>query len=270
MNNRFALLVALPLTLPALLGQAVEGEVSPIETCDYTMVLIEPGEFLMGSPDGERRRHVDELQHPVVMTRPYEIGATEVTLRLYEQVMGQRPEDLEAYERPLSGVSWYGAIVFCNELSKLEGLDPVYEITEDTVTWDDDANGYRLPTEAEWEYAARAGGQTRYAGSDKIDKVAWHRGNAGRYHRGVAQLDPNAWGLFDMCGNMWEWCWDGYHPYPTDTETDPVRSPDGRYRIARGGSYVSSECSGVRVADRGRYDAGAQYRDLGFRLARTR
>ena len=270
MKRKTCWLAAVALALPFLVGGVAADGQKPTATCNYTMVLIEPGEFLMGSPDGERRRHVDELQHPVVMTRPYEMGATEVTLRLYEQVMGQRPEDLEAYERTLSGVSWYRAIVFCNELSKLEGLDPVYKITEDTVTWDDDANGYRLPTEAEWEYAARAGGQTRYAGSDKIDKVAWHGGNTSRRHRGVAKLDPNAWGLYDMCGNMWEWCWDGYHPYPTDTETDPVRSPDGRYRIARGGSYVSSEYSGVRVADRGRYDAGVCYGDLGFRLARTR
>ena len=240
------------------------------EQPEYEFARLAPGSFNMGSLADEPGRDVDEKPREVTLSSAFEIGTKEVTLELYEAVMGERPEDLKHYPHPVTGVSWYEAVEFCNRMSARDGLEPAYTLSADgTVQWKAEANGYRLPTEAEWEYAARAGQQTRYSGSDRIEDVAWYSDNTPGEPRQVGTRNPNAWGLHDMSGNVWEWCWDTYGEVSTDSVVDPNGPSVGRYRVGRGGSYVSAPLGGVRVADRERFDAGVRYKDLGFRIARN-
>ncbi len=247
----------------------------------YEMVAIEPGEFWMGSPEDEEGRDVGEIQHRVQLTQRFAIGATEVTQELYEQVTGENPSQwnssfFEEYgkfgsNRPVEHVSWYDAVVFCNRLSELEGLDPAYHIKGKSVEWDQGANGYRLPTEAEWEYAARGGQEYVYAGSNAIDDVAWYQDNSPSYAQSVGTKNPNQWGLYDMSGNLWEWVWDWSGRYPSGTVVDPTGPSRGRYRVARGGGYnhyASSARVALRALDSLPNDKGIGSHK-GFRIARS-
>jgi formylglycine-generating enzyme required for sulfatase activity len=200
----------------------------------------------------------------------FEMGATEVTLSLYETVMGQTPEEVSSENLPVGNVSWYEAVEFCNKLSYLEELEPAYRIEGDSVVWDLSSDGYRLPTEAEWVYAASLGSDTAYSGSDNIEKVAWYLDNTNGRKRGVALLLPNASGLYDMSGNMWEWCWDGYSESPFTSRSGPVNAPADRYRVARGGSFENSGHKACKVSHRNRFDAGVRYIDVGFRVVRVK
>ncbi|MER7012890.1 formylglycine-generating enzyme family protein [Saccharopolyspora sp. NPDC000359] len=160
--------------------------------------------------------------------------------------------------RPVTEVSWLDAIRFCNRLSREHGLDPCYAIPEDRdgvgVVCDWSADGYRLPSEAEWEHACRAGSsEVRYG---ELDEIAWYRGNSGERVREVGAKEPNSWGLHDMIGNVWEWCWDLY---------DPARY--GPYRVFRGGGAFDPP-RGCRASCRRRSHPTFRVDDLGFRLAR--
>jgi len=192
-----------------------------------------------------------------------------VTEGQWARVMGD-PVTPDARDLPVAGVTWFDAVDFCNRLSEREGLQPAYQIDGDVAEWDPSADGYRLPTEAEWEYAARAGEYSRFAGSDHADAVAWHRGNALELLQPVARKSPNGLGLYDMSGNVCEWVWDRYGPYPVAEETrDPTGPADGEFRVQRGGS-VYSPAADVRVARRhidGRPDESRP--QVGFRLARS-
>jgi len=192
-------------------------------------------------------------------------------------------------------VSWYDALVFCNKLSILEGLSPAYSINGETdptawgtvptssnATWNaveivSGSTGYRLPTEAQWEYAAK-GGQSAsnpykiYSGSDDANTVAWYSGKTGtptnsKTHE-VGKLAPNELGQYDMSGNVFEWCWDWYGTYPSTAQTDPMGASSGSNRVSRGGSWNGS-AEDVRSAHRDYYSyPGARSRNLGFRLVR--
>jgi len=170
----------------------------------------------------------DDLMIPVP-NMYYSIMATEVTQELYKSVMGENPSEFKGEKNlPVEAVSWYDAIVFCNRLSVKEGLKPVYSIDGVTnvsmwgyvphkgniiskeIKWDEKANGYRLPTVEEWEYAAKGGQEFKYSGSDNIDEVAWYKDNSKGKTHPVAMLNPNGYGLYDMSGNVNEWCWDSY------------------------------------------------------------
>ncbi|HOD54935.1 MAG TPA: bifunctional serine/threonine-protein kinase/formylglycine-generating enzyme family protein, partial [Candidatus Cloacimonadota bacterium] len=172
---------------------------------------------------------------------------------------------------PVDSVSWFDAIRFCNLLSEKEGLDPVYLINDFEVNCNWQADGYRLPTEAEWEFAAKGGNQSKgyfYSGSNKLDEVGWYDGNSGNQTHEVGTKKANELGIYDMSGNVWEWCWDWYDRYSSSAETNPRGATSGSNRVNRGGSwdYGDGYC---RVAYRDRINPGRSRYRLGFRLARS-
>ncbi|MBO7429782.1 MAG: SUMF1/EgtB/PvdO family nonheme iron enzyme [Spirochaetia bacterium] len=185
----------------------------------------------------------------------FEMLETEVTQGLYKLIMGKNPSSFKGDKLPVECVSWYDAVQFCNALSNKFGLSPVYTINGTTVTQNASANGFRLPTEAEWEYAAKGGENFTYAGSSNINEVALYYGNSNYRTLPVAQKKANGYGLYDMSGNVWEWCWDVYPNSDND-------------RCVRGGSwnYNADYC---RVSFRLWIPADYRYSDGGFRVVRN-
>ena len=229
---------------------------------------VEPGTFQMGSPEEDGGRYRDGTLHEVQITHPFGLSMYPVTQALYEAVTGKNPSHFKGWMHPVERVSWHDAVCFCNRLSESEGLQPAYRISGTRVAWDRSTHGYRLPTEAEWEYAARAGEQHLYAGSDEVDDVAWYSSNSGGRTHEVGGKQANTWGLRDMSGNVWEWVWDRYGEHPSGTVADPVGPSTGFDRVLRGGSW-SNLPRNARVADRYRLDPDYRNSNLGFRLARS-
>jgi formylglycine-generating enzyme required for sulfatase activity len=234
------------------------------------MVLVPAGEFLMGSPASDSHARSWEMpQHRVRITRPFYLGIHPVTQQEYEQVMGDNPSNFKGDARlPVENASWLDAVQFCNRLSERESLAPCYRIDGDDVTVVD-VEGLRLPTEAEWEYACRAGTTTKWYCGDAengLGEVAWYGANSGGKTHPVGKKKPNAWGLFDMHGNVWEWCEDWYREYPAEEVTDPQGPSQTPDRVLRGGS-----CRGVawhcRAAFRDGYGPRSRFDFLGFRVA---
>jgi len=281
------------------------------------MIPIAPGVFDMGSPSSESGRDNDEGPvHRVTITRPFLMKMTEVTQGEWRGIMRTNPSYFSECGNgcPVENVNWWEALAFCNALSKREGLDECYSLRDcngkrpgkgmecASVRFEGlDCEGYRLPTEAEWEYAARAGTTTALYTGDltirgdhngpELDPIAWYGGNSGvRYSGGydcsgwdekqyssdkcgthpVGRKKPNPWGLYDMLGNVWEWCWDWYDSgyYGSSPLKDPVGPPAGSGRVLRGGSWVS-RAGYVRAADRGRSGPGDRNDLLGFRPVRS-
>ena len=247
------------------------------------MVLVEAGSFQMGSTNGGSD---EQPVHTVHINRPFYIAKYAVTFEEYDRFCDDtigihRPQDSWGRgTRPVSGVNWYDAVKYCNWLSEKEGLTLCYSGKGKVTQCDFSASGYRLPTEAEWEYAARGGHKSQgyeYAGSDNVDDVEWYEGNSGGRTHPVGQKQPNELGLYDMSGNMFEWCWDWYGEgyYASSPASDPTgpSSGTGAYiadadRARRGGSYREKAVY-LRIAFRGA--DGATYRgDSGFRLVRTK
>ena len=243
------------------------------------MVEIPAGRFMMGSPGSEEgRKEVkfinfdDERQHEVVISRPFLVGKYEVTQGQWREVMGTNLSYFKKFgdDCPVENVSWFDAVEFCNKLSERECLSLAYKISGESVTWDKSADGYRLPTEAEWEYACRAGTTTRfYTGESAgdLDSAGWYDGNSGSRTHPVGKKAPNAWGLYDMHGNVWEWCWDLKSEYPSGSVTDPAGPSSGSVRVTRGGcwSYSAESC---RSASRREFKPDYSFRDVGLRLLR--
>jgi formylglycine-generating enzyme len=241
------------------------------ELDSFGFAYVPMGSFVMGSPLEEADRDPEERQHIVNVNYPFYMSKTEISQELYESVMGVNPSSTIGPDLPVGRVSWFDAVSFANRLSLKEGLEPCYNIQGESVSWPKGfrCEGYRLPTEAEWEYSARANGAGSYAGSDNLSSVAWYEANSKGQVRPVAQLNPNAFGLFDMSGNVWEWVWDGYAPYPTgEAVDDPKGDNDSSYRIRRGGS-VGHLARYSRAAYRVRVDPNFRSYDIGFRLVRT-
>ena len=228
-------------------------------------VRINPGRFTMGSPTSEALRSGDETQHEVVLTRAFLMKTTEVTQAEWSSVMGTNPSAHSGCSNcPVEQVSWDDAVEYLNELSSRDGLQACY--SGDGIFSGLDCTGYRLPTEAEWEYAARA--TTRGPGYGDLDEVAWYDENSGFETHPTGTKAKNAWGLYDMIGNVWEWTGDWYSEYPSGKVTDPAGPPSGDYRVYRGGSWLY-DAQFARSAYR-YYDApGYRFDDLGFRAVRT-
>ena len=158
--------------------------------------------------------------------------------------MGNKPSDCDygcGDKRPVQNINWFDAVEYMNKLSEREGLMPCYRRTGQEVEWDRSCTGYRLPTEAEWEYAARAGTVTAYSFGDdasELGEYAWYSRNAEGQVREVGTKRANPWGLYDMHGNVWEWVWDWHGPYGAQAATDPTGPEDGSLRVLRGGSFI--------------------------------
>jgi formylglycine-generating enzyme required for sulfatase activity len=233
---------------------------------------IPDGEFMMGSLTGEGDND-EHPQHQVRITRPFYLGVYEVTQGQYRAVMGQTPSNFKGSDDlPVETVSWRDAVQFCNTLSEKEGMKPFYEIDGESVRIADwNGTGYRLPTEAEWEYACRAGSNTKYSFGDdekNLSAYAWFDGNSENKTHPVGQRQRNSWDLYDMHGNVWEWCWDWFTAdYYQGSPTDDPRGPLGASpRVFRGGGW-SREPRSCRSADRRRFEPGLRGSALGFRLA---
>ena len=231
------------------------------------MIYVEGGTFQMGSTNGGSS---EQPIHTVTVSSFF-IGKYEVTQKEWQEVMGYNPSYSEGDNRPVEKVSWYDAVEFCNKLSEKEGLTPAYTINGNNVSCNWTANGYRLPTEAEWEYAARGGNKSRnykYSGSDNIDDVAWYDANSDGRSHDVGTIAPNELGIYDMSGNVWEWCWDWYGSYSSSPSSNPRGPNSGSSRVDRGGSwsYYDGSC---RVAYRNYRSPGDSLIVLGLRLVRT-
>jgi formylglycine-generating enzyme required for sulfatase activity len=182
-----------------------------------------------------------------------------------------RPLREEGDNYPIYYVSWYEAVEYCNRRSLKEDLTPAYRGSSDVVTCDFSASGYRLPTEAEWEYAAKGGDKAymtfEYAGSNSTDGVAWYSDNSGEKTHPVGTKQPNSLGIYDMSGNVWEWCWDWYGPYNPWSLTDPQGPASGSIRVLRGGSW-GILARDLRSTNRGNFAPLLRFISFGFRLVR--
>ncbi len=194
-----------------------------VDIADY--VWVRPGNFMMGSPQAEADRDSDEVLHRVNLTRGFWMSDHETTQEEYEDVTGMNPSYYEGASLPVENVTWTNAVEYCQQLTQRERA-----AGRIAANWE-----YRLPTEAEWEYACRAGTTGAYAGN--IGNLAWTLENSGEHTREVKTKQPNAWGLYDMGGNVWEWCSDTYDNYPGGAQTDPKGPEPGDSRVLRGGSW---------------------------------
>jgi formylglycine-generating enzyme required for sulfatase activity len=242
--------------LEKLLGPE-EAQGWTVPDLNLEMAYIRPGTFTMGSPASESGRSDDEgPQTQVTLTKSYWLGKTEVTQAQWEALMGNNPSSFKGADRPVEQVSWNDAMQFCRKLTERERaagrLSESYE--------------YALPTEAQWEYACRAGTTGQYAGDGNLGDMGWYGGNSGNTTHPVGQKQPNAWGLYDMHGNVWEWCLDWYGNYPGGSVRDPTGPSSGTNRVLRGGCWniYAFYC---RSAYRSRLVPGYRNNILGFRLA---
>jgi len=221
-------------------ADSAPGSTQLIQTaCGLQMVPIPAGQFTMGVDEGP----VDVKPAHLVKVDAFLIDQSEVTQEAYEKLMHKNPSRRKNPNNPVEQVTWSAAARFCNARSLLDGLTPCY----DTNSWQCDfsASGYRLPTEAEWEYACRAGSTARYSfgdGPEALRTFAWFEGNSQAMPHPVGQRKPNAWGLYDMQGNVWEWCNDFYGPkyFRTSPDDNPRGPQEGEKRVLRGGAWSSS------------------------------
>ena len=236
----------------------------------HELVLIPAGEFMMGAlPDDGYAYDFEKPRHKVEITKDFYVGKYPVTQKLWEAVMGSNPSGFKGEDRPVETVSWFDCVAFCNKLSKKEGREAVYTINGENVSCNWNAKGYRLLSEAEWEYCARANQKFLYSGSNNPDEVAWSDDNSGKETHPVGQKKANGFGLYDMSGNVWEWCWDWYGDYSTENQSNPTGAPTGSLRVFRGGGWYGDPRR-LRVSDRDGNVPASRFKSLGFRLGLPR
>lgn len=265
------------LTLVSIPMCFAENPKEVINSIGMKFVLIPKGTFLMGSPPNEDGSKDDERQHKVTISQDYYLGIHEVTQAQFELVMGSNPsffqgdkvaerhprtgrvlKEPDSSNHPVESLTYEEALRFCKRLSA-------------RIDERDAGRSYRLPTEAEWEYACRAGSNTAYCFGDfpnELSDYSWFEDNSEKKSHPVGLKKPNAWGLYDMHGNVWEWCQDWYGEYPVDAVTDPKGVKKGSRRIDRGGSWGIVGSAG-RCAFRSSYIPTSRTHDLGFRVVLT-
>ena len=253
------------------------------------LIFIKGGTYNMGSPETEAQREDDEKQHTVTVNDFY-IGKYEVTQKEYQEIMGENPSNFSGDNLPVENITWYEAIEYCNKLSEKEGLKPVYTINGTNVSWDKSSNGYRLPTEAEWEYAARAGTTTVFNTENSIsaDEANFYGHypylieenyftqenldtKPGEYRQTttpVGSFSPNKWGLYDTHGNVREWCFDYYGEYDTQNTDNPSGVTTGTLKVNRGGSW-NDYAKHMRSAYRSSLAPEQRMNNTGFRIVRN-
>ncbi len=252
-------------------------------------VLVQGGAFQMGSPEDEAWRSEDEVLHTVTASDFY-MSAYELTQAEYQEITGENPSSFSGEDLPVENISWLDAVKYCNARSEREGLTPAYTVEESDVTWDRGADGYRLPTEAEWEYACRAGTTTpfntetsisaeesNYYGHYpyEIEDNYFSQGNLatkpGEYRQTtvpVESFSPNQWGLYNMHGNVGEWVWDYYGAYGAEEQTDPTGAETGTLRVYRGGGW-NDFAKNMRSAYRAALAEEKGSFNIGIRLVRN-
>jgi formylglycine-generating enzyme len=268
-------LLSLCLT-PLITGSVIDPMYDPLVVL---MKLIDPGAFQMGSPETEGMRYEDETLHGAKITKPFYMQLTEVTQMHWQSVMGYNPSQFKGDLMPVNNISWFEIIEYCNKRSTLEKLRPCYTRNDNQVIWDKSANGFRLPTEAEWEYACRAGSRTPFNTGENITTdqasydgqqpyLSFPKGILRDKPLNVKSFPANAWGLYEMHGNVAEWVWDWYDSYSSAAVVDPSGPPAGTRKVIRGGGWFfnAADC---RSADR--YENFPTYKNgvVGFRLARN-
>ncbi len=263
--KKLLLLMTLILTLVSCGTQASkEAEVKEVVQEEVQVedgyVLVEGGTFTMGDTFGDG----EEDQKPThsVSLDSFYISKYEVTQKEYKELIGYNPSKISGENNPVEHVSWYDAVIYANRLSEKVGLKPYYDISN--ITKDGDityatvtilgGKGYRLPTESEWEYAARGGNQSKgykYSGSNNVDEVAWYDKNSDSKTQVVGQKKANELGIYDMSGNVHEWCWDLDGSYSSSKKTNPTGALESYYRVFRGGSW---DCLASLVSVTYRFD----------------
>jgi len=254
-------------------GEAIVFHASYTEFTLGDFVLIDAGAFFMGALPSDSVAYTDERPpHPVTISRPFWMKTTEVTQAEYGAIMGQNPSHWQGCDDcPVEQVNWNNAVRYCNALSDWAGLSPAYTITPDTVIWDENSTGYRLATEAEWEFACRADSETRFHAGDHdsvLTGIGWYAGNANGFVHPVGEKSANDWGLYDMHGNIYELCWDWFASYGAGSQTDPSGPATGLFRISRGGAYQFDPDRCTATA-RGLRSPSESDRQHGFRIARN-
>ena len=238
------------------------------------LVRISAGTFMMGAlPNDDKASSDERPRHKVEISRDFYVGKYPVTQELWEAVMGNNPSHFKGEDRPVEEMSWFDCVEFCNKLSQLENKELAYTINGENVSCNWSAKGYRLLTEGEWEYCARDGESHLYAGSNNVDEVAWYGENSGGKTHSVGQKKPNGFGLYDMSGNVWEWCWDWFdsEEYQSRSVTggeptsDPRGPTSGSHHVFRGGSWYNSPYL-MRASGRNGGSPTGRGSSVGFRL----
>jgi formylglycine-generating enzyme required for sulfatase activity len=251
---------------------ALEGVIEEPSMPGY-MAAVQGGSFEMGDNFGDGSS--DERPVHSVHVSSFYMSVYEITQSQYSGIMGDNPSQYISPNRPVENVQWSDAVLYCNERSRREGLEAAYAITSSGVVCDFLANGYRLPTEAEWEYAAKGGGSAasfKYAGSNSCDNVAWYSGNSDSMTHRIGLKGKNALGIYDLSGNVREWCWDwagtaNYYAL-SDGEVDPKGPAEGTSHVIRGGHY-SSDSMEIRVSARITTGLSNSNKGTGFRVVRS-
>lgn len=285
------LIVVLPLTLVC---GCVRTGFEPPDDVPGSWVSVDRGTFMMGSPKSTPCRHNNQDRHPVTLTRSFEIQTTEVTQEQFQLVLGHNPAHFSSCGStcPVELVTWHDAAAYCNALSARRGYEACYQCNGSGVQWTCSeaagatiyaCKGYRLPTDAEWELAYRAGTTTVFysgvvaAGAcsgctstdPNADKIGWYCANSGGTTHRVGQKLANAWGLHDMAGNVWEWCHDGYQgSLGSAAVTDPLGSPSSGLRLARGGAWINT-VNALYASQRFSLADGYKNNGVGLRCVRT-
>lgn len=289
--HRAPLAVWLALWAAWVTAAAVRAVPASAPAAEADFVRIPPGTFTMGSPESEPGHFDDETLHRVTLTRGFELCRHPVTQAEWQALMGWNDSKFAGRpDCPVESVTWFDAVAYCNERSRREARTPAYVLTDTACTgrhltgadvrWDRAADGYRLPTDAEFEYACRAGTTTAFPSGPvtvpdprgcsrerNLDAIAWYCSNSGGHTHPVMTKAPNGWGLFDMSGNVQQWCWDWFR-VPGDTAVaDPTGPLGGSVRVWRGGgwNYDPRHC---RAADRGRDGPDEYFPEIGLRVAR--